>query len=149
MAAALAAAGRDVPQPPTEPAAPDDLAGWVRIAQTHLAFGRPVQAKAAFAEAIARNPTNMGLLLGYAEALFDAPRDPLALPPESLRILRNLLAVDADNPGALWLLAVAEADAGDDDAAAARLRRLLDLLPTESHSRAVVGARLEALAAGR
>lgn len=54
VAAALAAAGRDVPQPPTEPAAPDDLAGWVRIAQTHLAFGRPVQAKAAFAEAIAR-----------------------------------------------------------------------------------------------
>ncbi len=126
---------------------PEDAAGWLRLGRAYAVLGEVANARAAYGEALARQPGSLSLLQGYADATLEteATGAVTALPSYSITILRNLLAVDSGNPQALWLLGLVEAEAGRPQAAAGLWRRLQSSLRPGSARSAAVAAQMEQL----
>jgi cytochrome c-type biogenesis protein CcmH len=125
---------------------PNDLDGWKRLGRSYLVLNEPDRAKLAYGRAVALAPTDVALLNDYANATLLAP-GPAALPPESVDTLRDILKSDAFNPTALWLVGLAEADAGNRQEAIGLWESLLPQLESGSPARQAVQARIEALRA--
>ena len=124
---------------------PGDLEGWLRLGRAYWVMGEAVKARDAFTRATRLKPDDLAILEDYAAVILEAsPKG--AAPPEAFeQTLRRILALDGENRNALWLLGLAEADAGNDEMAAVLWRRLLDLIPEESPDRAEIERRLESL----
>ncbi len=129
--------------------APEDVAAWLQLGRAYALLGEPAEARSAYAEALSRQPGNLALLQGYADSTLEtgAVGALTPLPDDALTLLRNLLAVDAGNPQALWLLGLAEADAGRPQAAAAHWRQLLGGLPPDDDRFRAVSLQLDRLEA--
>lgn len=125
---------------------PNDLDGWKRLGRSYLVLNEPDRAKEAYGRAVALAPTDVTLLGDYANATLLAP-GPAALPPESVGALRDVLKTDEFNPTALWLVGLAEADAGNKQEATKLWERLLPQLQSGTPAHQSVQARLEALKA--
>lgn len=123
---------------------PDDLDGWKRLGRSYLVLNEPVRAQEAYAHAVTLAPTDRDVLAGYADATMLAPGT-VTVPTESIATLRGLLAANGTDSTALWLIAVAEADAGNRPQAAELLKRLLEQLPEDGAAYRTVQARLEQL----
>jgi len=123
---------------------PDDIEGWKRLGRSYLVLNEPDRAKQAYGRAVALAPTDVTLLGDYANATLLAP-GPAALPPESVAALRDVLKDSAFDPAALWLVGLAEAEAGNGQEAVALWERLLPQLEPGTPAHEAVRARIAAL----
>jgi cytochrome c-type biogenesis protein CcmH len=123
---------------------PNDLEGWKRLGRSYLVLDEPDRAKQAYGRAVALAPTDVALLGDYANATLLVP-GPAALLPESVNALRNVLKTDEFNPAALWLVGLAEAEAGNRQEAVRLWERLLPQLQPGTPAYGSVQARIEAL----
>jgi cytochrome c-type biogenesis protein CcmH len=104
------------------------------------------RAKQAYGRAVALAPTDIALLGDYANAALLAP-GPATLPSESVDALREVLKKDEFNPAALWLVGMAEAEAGNRQQAVSLWERLLPQLEPGTPAYVAVRDRIEALKA--
>jgi cytochrome c-type biogenesis protein CcmH len=125
---------------------PNDLEGWKRLGRSYLVLNEPDRAKEAYGRAVALAPTDVALLGDYANATLLAPGR-ATLPPESVGALRDILKTDEFNPAALWLVGLAEAEAGNRQEAIRLWARLLPQLQSGTPAYQSVQARIEALKA--
>lgn len=124
---------------------PDDVAGWQRLGKARLVLDEPDKAAAAFAEASRRRPDDPQLLGDLAEAQLRAGGIEAVPSPDATATLRKLLALQADNPLALFYLARVDAAAGDNAAARDKLSRLLALVPAGAPQRGQIEELLRSL----
>jgi cytochrome c-type biogenesis protein CcmH len=126
--------------------APDDVEGWKRLGRARTVLGQHAEAADAYAAADKLRPDDPETLAAWAEVrlrLDEAGAKPLT--PETIALLRRLEKVRPNSGLALFFLAQADELAGDRAAAAARLRRLRDLMPADAPARAAIEKRLQTL----
>ncbi|MGE0154726.1 MAG: c-type cytochrome biogenesis protein CcmI [Reyranellaceae bacterium] len=124
---------------------PEDVAGWQRLGRARLVLNEPDKAAAAFAEAVKRRPDDAQALGDLAEAQLRLDGIEAVPSPGTTATLRRLLAVQADNPLALFYLARVDAAAGNGKAARDKLARLLALVPQDAPQRAQIEELLKSL----
>lgn len=120
---------------------PNDIEGWKRLGRSYLVLNEPQRAQEAYGRAMTLAPTDVGVLTGYANATMLTP-GAITVPKESVETLRGLLASGGSDPAALWLLGIAEAEAGNNAQATTLLKRLLDQLPPDAAAYRTVRDRL-------
>ena len=125
---------------------PDDLQGWLRLGRSYTVLEKHADARDALAKAAALAPDNTEVLLLQGRAIRAAAGDKET--PESLAVMRRVLALDPQNVEALWLVGLSEATTGDRDAGLAKMQQALDRLPADAPNRDALVQRLEALKAG-
>ena len=133
---------------------PDDVEGWLRLANARRVLGEPDKAVAALEQARLLAPEDADIEAAYGEALMAAAGvrlpaggvlAPGSLPPMARRAFEQALTRDPDNPVALWWLSLDAAGEGHSADALRLLRRLLAALPNPDPLRAHVEAILEQL----
>ncbi|WP_332308123.1 tetratricopeptide repeat protein, partial [Elstera litoralis] len=115
---------------------PDDLAGWQRLARAREVLGESEAAIAAHRQIVRLAPQSVDALLGLARVLFP-PSATLAgpVPPEFYALMRRVLALDPNQPEALWFAGLDAAQQGNKPEALAHWRHLLALLPNDAPPR--------------
>jgi cytochrome c-type biogenesis protein CcmH len=107
---------------------PDNPQGWMMLGRSYMSVGNYAGAVAAYEEAIelesAQNPQ---ALVGLGEALL--ARAGGAWDGRMVSLFENALALDANNPQALFYGGIASSNRGDTALAADRWERLLGLNP--------------------
>jgi cytochrome c-type biogenesis protein CcmH len=117
---------------------PDDVAGWLRLANAYRQLGQADRAIKTLADLAGRQPDRLDVQLAYAQALYPPEAAATAAPPrEFLGIMRRVLTLDPGNAEALWFVARDTAPS-DPTGAKALLSRLLARLPADSPARATV-----------
>lgn len=107
---------------------PGDVAGWQRLAHAYAVIANPLKAREAAERAVKLKPQDPASLLALAEAqLLAAPEG--ALPAEFVGTMRKVLAVDANNPQALYYVGLAESKAGNATKAQDMWAKALKTLP--------------------
>jgi cytochrome c-type biogenesis protein CcmH len=124
-------------------AKPNDLDGWLRLGRAYTVLEKHADARDALAKAAALAPNNTDVLLLQGRAIRAASGDKET--PESLAVMRKVLAIDANNVEALWLVGLAEVAAGDRAAGMSKMQQAVDHLPIDAPNRAALAHRLEAL----
>jgi cytochrome c-type biogenesis protein CcmH len=105
---------------------PDDATGWRMLGRGYRALGEYEMARQAFQEAWARTPNpDSDLTLSLAEA--QVLSDPRTLLGEAGRLIEEVLAVESNNPTALWYGGLLAREQGQADLARTRWNRLLEL----------------------
>jgi cytochrome c-type biogenesis protein CcmH len=112
-------------------AAPDDAKGWALLARAYQATNRLDEARDALKQAHEHAPDDNDVAVEYAQAIALASADH-RLAGESRALLEAVLAKDASNQRALWLVGISEYQDQHYDAAIARWKTLLPLLAPES-----------------
>lgn len=120
---------------------PDDVEGWALLGRAYGATGRVAEARDAWKRAHELAPDNAAVTVEYAQALAVAADD-RRIDGEARTLLEGVLAGDARNQRALWLLGIGDYQAGRYDAAIARWKALLPLLPPESEVARSVNAQI-------
>lgn len=121
---------------------PSDGKGWAMLGRSYRALGRVEEAKEAYAKAVQLLPGEVRPRVEYALLLIDEAQ---GLVPEAVFALRDVLAIDPNQPEALFYVAQAEAMIGKTDKAREMLTRLYGLLPEDSPGRDEVKQQLDAL----
>ncbi len=106
----------------------DDLDGWLRLGRSYTMLGKPIEARDALANAARLAPKKADILLLYARAMRAAAGNKQTA--ESIAVMRQVLALDAENVEALWLVGRAEALAGD-EAGFKKMQKALDKMPPD------------------
>jgi cytochrome c-type biogenesis protein CcmH len=111
---------------------PDDLQGWMLLAQTDAAMAKPQGARDAYDQALRIDPNNAAAMVGWAEA------DSLLQPDhridgKALKLLEHAALLQPDNQRGLWLLGISQFQHDQYAFAAATWRRLLPLLQPGSN----------------
>ena len=124
---------------------PDDLQGWLRLGRAYEVLKEPEKAADAYAEAAKLKPEDPAILAHEVDAMMvdRGPTDPI--PETALAVLKQLQAIDANEPRALWYLGLAAAQAHEVDEAKAYWQKLLKVLPADSDERKMVSDALAAL----
>jgi cytochrome c-type biogenesis protein CcmH len=127
-------------------AAPDDLQGWLRLGRAYEVLDQPDKAGDAYARAAKLKPDDPTILAREVDALMAdrPPTDPI--PEAALTVLKQLEALDANEPRALWYLGLAAAQARKIDQAKAYWQKLLTVLPADGDEHKMVSQALAALA---
>jgi len=125
--------------------APEDVEGWRRLGRARLVLNQADKAIEAFSEADKRRPNDKAILADLAEAQLRTTPQTAPPSPTTIATLRRLLALDANNPLALYFLSSVEADAGNKAVARDMLDRLLKQIPADAPQRAAIEARRRAL----
>jgi len=126
--------------------APDDLAGWQRLGRAYGVLNRLDEARGAYANAAALAPDDVAAVQTYAESL--VVTNDGAVTPGAVLLFERVLALQGDNPTALWYLGQAAAGEGRKDAARDLWQRLLDRLPAGSAEADEVRQAIQGLDAG-
>lgn len=126
---------------------PDDLEGWLRLGRSYTVLEKHADARDALAKAAQLAPRNADVLLLQGRAIRSAAGEKET--PESLAVMRRVLDIDPRNIEALWLVGLAEIEAGDRAAGATKMQQALDQLPADAPNRDALMQRLEALKAGK
>jgi cytochrome c-type biogenesis protein CcmH len=126
---------------------PDDLNGWLRLGRSYSVLKKDTEARDALAKAAALAPENQEVLLLYGRAIRTAAGNKQT--PESIAVMRRVLDVDPKNVEALWLLGMAEAEAGERAAGTAKMQQALDQIPENAPNRDVLAKKLEEMKAGQ
>jgi cytochrome c-type biogenesis protein CcmH len=106
---------------------PDDLQGWMLLAQTEAAMHRNAQARDAYDQALRIDPRNGTAMVGWAEA-DSMVRADHRIEGRALQLLEQAVQADPANQRGLWLLGISQFQRDDYADAAATWRRLLPLL---------------------
>ncbi|WP_260291603.1 c-type cytochrome biogenesis protein CcmI [Sedimenticola hydrogenitrophicus] len=109
---------------------PDDVRAWQLLAQGYLAMGRYPEAVDAYERALAVAGDTAELLAGYGEAL--SMIDGEAISGRSLDFIERALALDPQQPKALWLSGIGAYQRGELARAVGAWERLIGLLPPDS-----------------
>ncbi len=110
---------------------PHDAQGWALLGRAYAATNRADEARDAFRQAHEHAPDDADIAVEYAQALALAAPDH-ELQGESRAMLEGVIAKDANNQRALWLLGISDYQAGDYMNAIARWKVLLPLLQPDS-----------------
>ena len=125
---------------------PDDLEGWLMLARSYTVLERHAEARRAAARAAELAPDNPDILSLHARAIRAAAGE--AQTPESIVIMRRVLALAPDSLEALWFVGIAEADAGNKQRATELLERAWSLIPEDSPDRAFLRQKIDELTGG-
>jgi cytochrome c-type biogenesis protein CcmH len=125
--------------------APDDLQGWLRLGRAYDVLKEPEKAADAYAQAAKLKPDDPAILASEVDAIMSnrSPTDPV--PETTVAVLKQLQALDANDPRALWYLGLAAAQAHQIEEAKAYWQKLLTVLPPDSADRKMVSDALAAL----
>jgi cytochrome c-type biogenesis protein CcmH len=110
---------------------PDDAQGWALLGRAYAATNRTDEARDAFKQAHEHAPDDADVAVEYAQTLALAAPDH-KLQGESRALLEAVIAKDAKNQRALWLLGIGDYQDGDYATAIARWKVLLPLLQPDS-----------------
>ncbi len=116
---------------------PSDGKGWVMLGRSYRALGLADEAKDAYRNAVTLLPGDAQSRIELAIMLLEEA-DNDALPDEAITRLEEVLAINADQPDALYFTGLAAAMKGDTARAKVRWNRLLMVLPAESPARGQV-----------
>ncbi|SEI86974.1 tetratricopeptide repeat protein [Frateuria terrea] len=111
---------------------PDDLQGWLLLAQTEAAMHQDAQARSAYGQALRLDPHSSTAMVGWAEADSMARSDH-RIEGRALDLLKQAVKADPANQRGLWLLGISQFQHDDYTAATATWRRLQPLLDPGSN----------------
>jgi cytochrome c-type biogenesis protein CcmH len=106
---------------------PDDLQGWLLLAQAESALHQNTQAREAYDQALRIDPHNATAMVGWAEADSMARSDH-RIEGRALDLLQQAVLADPANQRGLWLLGISQFQHDDYASAVATWRRLQPLL---------------------
>ena len=110
---------------------PDDLQGWMLLAQTYGAMRRPSDARDAYAQALRIDADNAVAMVGWAEA-DSLIRQDHRIEGRSLELLQRAVKLDPQSQRGLWLLGISQFQHDHYSEAAATWRQLQPLLDPDS-----------------
>ncbi|MCA0301652.1 MAG: c-type cytochrome biogenesis protein CcmI [Proteobacteria bacterium] len=123
-------------------AAPQDRAGWLRLANAWKVLGENANAVDAFARADALGPVDARVLADWAESHVRGLKPGEPPPAAAVAVLKRLEQADPKNGLALFYLGAADFAAGDRKAAAQRWKTLLSMLPPDAPIRPLLEQRV-------
>ncbi len=86
---------------------PDDVAGWMMLAQTSSMLHKPADARDAFDHALKLAPNNADAMVGWAEADSMVRPDHL-IEGRALDLLKRAVQMQPDSQRGLWLLGISD-----------------------------------------
>jgi cytochrome c-type biogenesis protein CcmH len=125
--------------------APQDRAGWLRLANAWKVLGDNPRAADAYRRADSLAPVDTRILADWAEAQVRQITPGTTPSPEAVQVLERLEKAEPRNALALFYLGAAAAAAGDKPAAQRRWQTLLALLPADAPIRPLLEERLKEL----
>jgi cytochrome c-type biogenesis protein CcmH len=130
---------------------PNDVEGWLRLAQTRTALAERAKAVAAFERALDLAPTSPSVLRAYATALLEpspsgdqGDQEPVVT-VEALALYRRLSLVDPRNPEPHWYSGLFAHQNGDPARAGAHWANALRLVRPGSPDATLMLQRIERL----
>jgi cytochrome c-type biogenesis protein CcmH len=123
---------------------PEDIDGWLRLADAYDKLGRPDDALAAWHEASMRAPDRLDAQIAYAAA-GAARAERGAAPADFEAAVARLTKLAPDNPLGLYCAGLIAEARGDKPAAKAAWQKLLPLMPEGSSQRQQLEARIAKL----
>ncbi len=117
---------------------PENLEGWIRLANAYGVLGKYAEARTAWAEASKRAPSRLDVQLDYAGALIQGRTRPeLAanLPAEFPEAVKRIRTLDPENPLGLFYAGMVARAEGRPDEAKALWEKVLALMPEASPER--------------
>jgi len=127
-------------------AQPNDVEGWLKLANAYDQLGRPADARAAWREAATRAPDRLDAQIGYASALAPlAEQSPL--PPDFAPVVDRIRKLAPDNGLGLYCAGLIARANGDKAAAKALWLKVVPLIPEGSPQRKELEAKIAALGA--
>ncbi|MEM9333975.1 MAG: tetratricopeptide repeat protein [Pseudomonadota bacterium] len=103
---------------------PNDIEGWKMLGRSFITLGQYPEAAEAFRRAVVlEGAQNAQTLVDLGESMLAASGQSMS--PDIVNIFENALALEADNPSALFWGGIAAANRGDIDVAAERWEALL------------------------
>ncbi len=125
---------------------PDDLEGWIRLANAYGILERRDDARAAWAEAAKRAPARIDVQLDYAGALIQGRSDlAKSLPAEFPDTVQRIRTLDPENPLGLFYAGVVARAEGRTEEAKALWRRVLTLMPEGAAERQQLQREIDSL----
>jgi cytochrome c-type biogenesis protein CcmH len=110
---------------------PDDATGWSMLGRTYMTLGNFGRAVEAYETAMSLEEGKVAqTMVDLAVAILNRDQSPIQGRTESL--IESALALEPNNPAALFYAGIAAADKGDTDTAATRWEILLGLNPPEN-----------------
>ena len=114
---------------------PDDVEGWRMLGRSFAALGEPAKSAEAYRQVASRLPDDVTAQVEYAEALLAQESMDQPPSPATVSQLEGVLALDSDNPVALFHLGRAAVAHGDAETAARHWGRLLTQMPADAPAR--------------
>lgn len=111
---------------------PDDLQGWMLLAQTYSAMHRQTEARDAYEQAMRIDANNSVAMVGWAEA-DSLLRDDHLIEGRSLELLERAVKLDPQSQHGLWLLGISQFQHDHYAEAAATWRQLQPMLDPDSN----------------
>jgi cytochrome c-type biogenesis protein CcmH len=127
---------------------PNDADGWLRLGRAYNVLGEQDKSVEALASGAKAAPGRVDVLMAYADALMVANGQEDAPPAPAIAVLRDVLALQPDNPQALWFLGLDAARAANKDEASQLWGKLLTQLKPGTPEHAEVQSRLDSLRQG-
>lgn len=124
---------------------PGDVEGWLRLARARRVLGEEAAATDALRRASEAAPSRVDVLVEYARALHPPGSAPETIPPEFIDLMRRILALEPNNPEALFFVGEAEARAGNKDEAKMLWGRLLARVDPKEPLHRMIDERIKAL----
>ncbi len=121
---------------------PENLDGWIRLANAYGVLEKREEARAAWAEAAKRAPSRLDVQLDYAGALIQGRTDlAKTVPAELPEAVKRIRTLDPANPLGLFYAGVVARAEGRPDEAKALWEKVLALMPEGSPSASSCSAR--------
>jgi cytochrome c-type biogenesis protein CcmH len=129
-------------------AEPGNVKGWMRLGRAYAALHDTEKAADALDRAVALVPGDTAIRLQAVRVMLTGltPEDPL--PPRAVDLLRQVEAIDPDEPRVLWYLGAAAAQDAHPEDARRYWTRLLARLPAEGQNAGMVRAAMDQLNGG-
>ena len=124
---------------------PDDHEGWMRLGRSYLVLGEPSKSVAAYGKAATLKPEDLDTLLAFAGAARALEAKDASTVGKAAALYRRILKLDKDNAEALWFAGLDDSRNGAREQAAAKWRRLLEILPKDAPQYGAVKDRLDRL----
>ena len=125
---------------------PENLDGWIKLANAYGVLQKHEEARAAWAEAAKRAPSRLDVQLDYASSLIEGRGDLAAnVPAEFPDAVKRIRTLDPDNPLGLFYAGVVARAEGRPDEAKALWQKVLALMPEGSDERKQLQGEIEKL----
>lgn len=124
---------------------PNDLQGWLRLANSYRVLGEPAKSRDAYAAAANLAPDDIDILSQYARSVIEATPGADGMPPAAVQVYRHILTLDETHPESLWFVGFADLALGDTESARALWQRLLARLEPNTPDYDAVEAAINAL----
>ncbi|MEP1447584.1 MAG: c-type cytochrome biogenesis protein CcmI [Paraglaciecola sp.] len=106
---------------------PEDATGWMLLGRVSGAINRIDSAIQAFEKSLKYDPSNVGTLSSYAQALLMTGQQQQVL--QAKNVLLHILTLEPDNTNAMGVLAIAATELGDKSLALENWQRLVAYIP--------------------